>query len=152
MPEGVARQRWRWVRKASVLLARLVALRGFEEEEEEVSGLEAAGGVGPGTGSPVGRSMGLSTTWDADSVMLGDLILNQDRIFCFSFLVWEQCCYPWSKVWSRWLRGRGTRGCHRPKSWCCGRAEVLQYSTKSLGSRSKTRRRLKTTGARLKVS
>lgn len=78
MPEGVARQRWRWVRKASVLLARLLAaVKGLEEVlfDEEISGLEAvAGAVGPGTGSPVGRSIGLSTTWDADSVILGDLI------------------------------------------------------------------------------
>lgn len=73
MPEGVARQRWRWLRKASVLLARLLAaVKGLEEElvDEEMSGLEA----GAGMGSPVGRSMGLSTTCTADSVILGDLI------------------------------------------------------------------------------
>lgn len=77
MPEGVARQRWRWTRKASALLARwLAAVKGLEELfDDEMSGLEeAAGAVGPGTGSPVGRSMGLSTTWVADSVILGDLV------------------------------------------------------------------------------
>lgn len=84
IPDGVARQRWRWLRKASVLLARLVAalVKGLdeaffeeEEEEEDLEGAEGADGP-PGTGSPVGRSMGLSTTWDADSVILGDLVAN----------------------------------------------------------------------------
>lgn len=75
MPEGVARQRWRWERKASVLVAKVAvvmeegrraALDGGVDWED---GACVGAGTGTGTGSPVGRSMGLSS-WGVDSVML----------------------------------------------------------------------------------
>lgn len=70
IPEGVARQRWRWRRKASVLVGRarraafragarlLFAFLLFVVEDGFFSDEEASGAEG--IGSPVGRSMGFS--------------------------------------------------------------------------------------------
>lgn len=93
MPEGVARQRWRWAIAASDLVGRarrrvlrlaeeMVGFLGAEEEEEVELVVDGAAGMG----SPVGRSIGFVSAVDVGSDILVVVVVGKEAQL--GWLVW----------------------------------------------------------------